>query len=657
MGFLNPLFLVAGLAVAVPLILHLVHRHETRRLPFPALRYLQRTERQHARQIRLRQLLLLLIRVATILLVVLAAARAFLRGRGAVHDPTAIVMVLDNSMSSGLVKGGRRVLDELQGLALSTLDEATPEDRVWVIRVGEPWDLVTPSTPEAALGHVLRTVVSDAAGDLDAAIARALAIAADADLEAREVHVLSDLQASAFTDLANGIPDTDVPVVVYRPNAEPPANRHLTDVLVGGGLPPIAGQRTDVAASVGEAGVEMGDTVWVRLIVDRRVRAASAGSPGATVVLPGGPYPQGPLVGYVETDPDSLSTDDRRYFAVTVRRAPGLALEGGSPFFLTQAIHTLEQGGRVRRVAATEAEVLVAVDGAGLDRRSRPTPALVVPSTDPALLPALNRRLAASGVPWRYGSKVVGGEVPLLGDGLPTDLTGVRVSAHHPLTPTEGESGSYDVLAQLPAGDPWLVAGQAPTGPYVLIASPLDVEATTLPVSATMVPLLEWIVSRAALPGARAASVEAGQPLRAPAEATAVRLPDGTLLPIDGTHVFRSTRQAGIYDVLAGDSVIDRMAVNVPVRESLLDRLEPEGLRDRYGSRLTLARDSTAWTRAVFTSRQGLEVWRPFLLIALFLLLFESWFAAAGPGHTRSGSGRAQTEADRPDRTRAVSRV
>ncbi|NIX41522.1 MAG: hypothetical protein GWN06_20615, partial [Gemmatimonadetes bacterium] len=61
------------------------------------------------------------------------------------------------------------------------------------------------------------------------------------------------------------------------------------------------------------------------------MRAASAGAPGSTVVLPGGPYPQGTLVGQVETDPDSLSTDDRRYFAVNVRRAPGLALEGGTP--------------------------------------------------------------------------------------------------------------------------------------------------------------------------------------------------------------------------------------------------------------------------------------------------------------------------------------
>ena len=58
MSALNPLFLIAGLSVAVPIFLHLFQRHQTRRLSFPALRYLERTEKEHARRIRFRQLLL-----------------------------------------------------------------------------------------------------------------------------------------------------------------------------------------------------------------------------------------------------------------------------------------------------------------------------------------------------------------------------------------------------------------------------------------------------------------------------------------------------------------------------------------------------------------------------------------------------------------------
>jgi hypothetical protein len=100
MGALSPLFLLAGAAVAVPIYLHLFQRHETRRISFPALRYLERTEREHARRIRLRQILLMLTRVAVLLLIVGAGARLFFSGRGASHPPTAVVVVLDNSLSS-----------------------------------------------------------------------------------------------------------------------------------------------------------------------------------------------------------------------------------------------------------------------------------------------------------------------------------------------------------------------------------------------------------------------------------------------------------------------------------------------------------------------------------------------------------------------------
>ena len=93
MGFLNPLWLLLGAAVAVPLILHLLQRHQGPRVIFPAVRYLRRAEREHARKIKLRQLLLMLLRVAALALIAVAAARPFLRSGGAGHEPTAVVII------------------------------------------------------------------------------------------------------------------------------------------------------------------------------------------------------------------------------------------------------------------------------------------------------------------------------------------------------------------------------------------------------------------------------------------------------------------------------------------------------------------------------------------------------------------------------------
>jgi hypothetical protein len=77
MGLLNPLLLLLAGAAAVPLLLHLLQRHQGPRVVFPALRYLRRAEKESARRIRLRQILLMLLRMAAVLLLALAAARPF----------------------------------------------------------------------------------------------------------------------------------------------------------------------------------------------------------------------------------------------------------------------------------------------------------------------------------------------------------------------------------------------------------------------------------------------------------------------------------------------------------------------------------------------------------------------------------------------------
>jgi hypothetical protein len=63
MNFLAPLALVLAAASAVPLVLHLLRRRTGEKVDFPAIRYLLRAEREHSRQLKLRNLLLMLPRV------------------------------------------------------------------------------------------------------------------------------------------------------------------------------------------------------------------------------------------------------------------------------------------------------------------------------------------------------------------------------------------------------------------------------------------------------------------------------------------------------------------------------------------------------------------------------------------------------------------
>jgi len=634
MGALNPLFLLAGVAVAVPIILHLFHRHETRRFSFPALRYLERTEKEHARQIRLRQLLLLLARVAVLVLLVGAGARLIFAGMGGAHPPTAVAIVLDNSMSSGLVLGERRVLDDLKALARETLASASDEDRFWVIRAGEPWLPATAGSAAEARAAVDATEPSAGAGDLTAALERAAELLRTSELEEREIHLLSDLQRTAF-ELPGAAPAGDLPVVAFAPRGERIENRALSSLIVGGGLPPLEGQRTELtvtALSPRAEAASADDTArWaVRLVVDDRVRGAGALSAGAqtTIALPSTAL--GWVQGYVEADPDGLRTDDRRYFAFRARRAPAVATAGDPGLFVSEAMAVLSESGRVRLTGPSGAELLVAQDGAGLDARGPATAALVLPPEDPTLLPALNRRLADAQIPWRLEPRSGLGEAPLSGEGLPAALGGVTVRFWYQLT-SLGDQPAWRPLAEV-AGSPWAVEGTDPTGRrYLLLASPLVATATTLPVSASMVRFVDWTASEWAGAGSFP-DYETGAYLPAPQTATRVRFPSGRELEIDGTRTVRGTDEPGVYTFLTGDTAVALVALNPPAAESRLEPLERDDAESAIGSEVAFVTDGADWADEIFGTRLGGEAWWPFLLAAALLLIAESLLASTRRG-------------------------
>ena len=83
MTFVNPALLLGTALVALPIVLHLIMRRKPRMLEFPALRFVQQRHDTNRRQLRLRHLLLLALRVAVIALLAMALARPSLKLAGA----------------------------------------------------------------------------------------------------------------------------------------------------------------------------------------------------------------------------------------------------------------------------------------------------------------------------------------------------------------------------------------------------------------------------------------------------------------------------------------------------------------------------------------------------------------------------------------------
>ncbi|HXI52587.1 MAG TPA: VWA domain-containing protein, partial [Candidatus Saccharimonadales bacterium] len=79
MSFLAPLFLGGLLAIAAPIIFHLIRRTSRERIPFSSLMFLQPTPPRVTRSSRLEHILLLILRCVALCLLALGFARPFLQ--------------------------------------------------------------------------------------------------------------------------------------------------------------------------------------------------------------------------------------------------------------------------------------------------------------------------------------------------------------------------------------------------------------------------------------------------------------------------------------------------------------------------------------------------------------------------------------------------
>lgn len=632
MGFLTPALLVLGAAAVIPILLHLLQRHQGPRVVFPALRYLRRAEKESARRIRLRQILLLLLRVAALLLLALAAARPFFRGAGASHEPTAVAIILDNSMSSAAVVEDRRVLDVLEAHALETLLRAGPDDRFWLIRAGSPWEPALPGDAAATAARVRATEPTPAASDLDGAVAHAAALlATGAGDRAREIQILSDGQRTAFTAPPDAL--GDVAIVAWVSERDVPPNRAVGSVEIGGGLAPIAGERSAVAVAVQGSG---NDTVGVRLALDGRTVAAGSTPVGSSAVLPLPVQQPGIVSGHVEIDADALRADDRRHFATRVRPPPAVVFRGSNPF-LRDALDVLAEAGRIRRVDAAP-DVALLEAAAGIESLRPGASAIILPPSTPIELAALNRRLDAALIPWRYAVREGGGEARIVpgddtgdrADGVLRPLEDVRIREWYMLEHVSATPDS--VILALSDGSPFAVRGNRSVGGvYVLLSSPLSEAATTLPTSSAMVPLIDRLTGAWTAATASSPTAEPGATIALAEGADAVILPDGTSEPLGTSTSYRITGPAGVYHVLAGADTVAAFAVDPPATESDLERLTARELRAHFeGTDVVTVTDAEDWPEQVYRQRLGVESWRPFAIIAFLLLLGETLLAASG---------------------------
>jgi hypothetical protein len=193
LSFIHAGFLAAGLAVALPIVIHLLFRQKTRVVPIGSVRFLHQVVREHRRRRRVRQWILLSLRMLAVALLAFLFARpyfdeAFRRGLRQevvfLVDRSASMTAQDSQGETAFQRAVAKLREQLKGLDENVVVHVAFCDAAGI---GE--------LPVEKLGDAQ---TSEAATDYGLALAWASDVLAASSRSSRRIVLITDLQRSGL---------------------------------------------------------------------------------------------------------------------------------------------------------------------------------------------------------------------------------------------------------------------------------------------------------------------------------------------------------------------------------------------------------------------------------------------------------------------------
>jgi hypothetical protein len=684
MSFLAPAFLAGLAAIAVPVIIHLIHRERKVVIEFPSFMFLERIPYRSVRRQKIRHLLLLLLRCVAIAMLVAAFARPFFQRRHAPITGTGareIVVLLDRSASMGYADRWTKAKDAAKRAVsgLGATDRAT-----LVLFAGDAMVASEPMARPDRIAAAISAAKLSAEGTRYApALKLASQIVSASSLPRREVVLISDFQKIGWTSRNEiGFPQGTVitPVDLGGPTAADIAVSQVTTDRDSTG----ERDRVTVAARLVNTS-SAPKTVSAVLSVggrDAQTKSAAVPARGALqVAFTPIAVPSGATKGSVRVTPDSLTQDDVLNFTIAPDEAvPVLVVEPTSPrqnqgLFLSRALAIGDRPSfRVDQKTVAELTprdfdgravvVLDEVDPPGGEVGNRLRAAvkagmgiLLVPGTNHAETWSAEWRAL---LPATIGQTVdrttdAGGTLSSLDYAHPIfelfnaprsgDFSTARFLRYRTLVPSPGAT----VSARFDDGSPALVERAAGSGKVLIWASSLDPYWTNLPLQPVFLPFVHqlgkhagryadprpWYVAgevvdlsrhgelTAPFTAARAGSADSASELR-------LQAPSGARerVTASGPNHLVTLREQGFYELGGRDTPAGSgrpIAVNVDPAESDLSHLDPQEIVVAVTSDDGLRQPGSDFNAATPQDQENRQkVWWYLLLGALFLMAVET---------------------------------
>lgn len=629
MAFLTPWYLLGLLGVAIPLAIHLIRRQKAERIVLPTVRFLKKAPKKLVHFQKFQQWLLLALRVAMAGLLALAFARPVLTN--AVPQllsgtPKSLVIALDISMSMGY---GHR-FQEAQAAALTLLKSLKPEDEAAVVTFADgPGPMQALTTDHAALEAFVKSLPAPGfrATHFLPALRMADQILHSAENTEKILFLVSDYQGSAAPaeadawTLSQGIGFKAVKVGDDRIS-----NLAVTDVSVA--ISPAQGQETHrVVGRIENLGSEQLSDARVSLEIDGRSIAEQffdlPPRSQRIVSFPIAVTQSGEHGGFLKVQGDGFESDNQRFF--TFRIAPPVRVlvvtdksfrkgDAHDPTIWLrsaledhpQALFQVDVGhpGDIRSgTLASYAVVVLMSAGNGNPEQIRALSAYVKGGGGLLLAPGDGVDVDAFNRAWTSVAPVLLRGKQVMTGGAALSIT--RIEKHHAIvrslqthdTTDFGAARFHGYWESEPARDSEVILGfengQAAlasktvgNGRVLLFASSLDPSWNNFPRQVMYLPLMHEVVGYLAGRRDQKTTFLVGDiaPIPVPAGGMArITSPQGreTLVrPVQtDTAYFEATDQPGLFEVRSGNWM-GRFSVNISPRESDLEPMTPEAIRD-----------------------------------------------------------------------------
>jgi hypothetical protein len=667
MAFLSPLFLLGAIAAAVPLLVHLVRRTRATRVPFASLMFLRRIEQKTIRKRHIRNILLLLMRCAALLLLALAFARPYFTQQNSLaagEQQASSVILIDSSFSMRYPG----VFDRAKDAAREAIANTNAQERIAVISFGQSYEILMPlkASRAEATAIVDQMQAGLTATDYLQAIQAADAMLKEAGGSVRRVYLISDFHSAGWNRTAAPVKLSPGVELITRDISASERNNIAVSQVRAESLVYALKYPGKITTTLNNFSADSGSETTVDfklndLVVERRAVDIDPAD-SASIDFSGFNVTEGPNRATIEITGDNFPVDNKYFFTINRRnQTRALAIETASrgrseTFFVSHALNAGESGQYALAVKSSGSANPAEIDT--YERIILNDPDRISDALADSIRSYVERGgglilVAGRHIDHADVNKLFGSILPAeLGEAVQTRSFAMlsQIKTDHPIFNVFAQGGRLastrvygfrravpkdgaQTIAALDDGSPVIIEGTAGRGKVLLITTTFDTAWNDLPITPMFLPLvrqmLEYMGGRANAP-----VYTVGQALIIPPDR------DGSLPAIDSPAGGRlETRASSTGEVAIQANEIgfyrlryrDRdeyVAVNVDAKESDLTKLDIDEFRANIlpeGSEQSSSPFTPGLTPEEIEGRQRL--WLPLLIAALALFIGEALIA------------------------------